>query len=378
MTAMNAGLFPIVIGLFCAWTTAAYAQMGDAPVGQVRSTTVEVELLTAPEGGILHGQQWRAQFEQLGVSLRVKRAALNDKPQVTERVVGTLRFVTAVGQLERSGRISFPGKGFNFSDGPKLKEWVEELKTYGAEGSPHGKPLWGLTEKQFKILYDELSAVQKSSVAGKDLPDVVTALELPRHIAVRWSIAAQEHLERRVAGNGITAIHDTAGFSKATVLAIALNDQNLGFRPSRTPAGTVELLIEPQAADRQDHWPVGWPLQQQQSLLLPNLFLMVNVSLDALPASEVLTEVAKATETPIFVDRAEFDRREVNLDTLRLSHPLKKTTWSMALRTMLVPKRITREYWQDEAGRGFVWITAVGKPRAAAVKGVGGNANDRE
>ncbi|HET6423075.1 MAG TPA: hypothetical protein VFG20_05290 [Planctomycetaceae bacterium] len=356
----------------------ASAQPKDAPVGKVRSTTVEVELLTSPEGGILHGQQWRAQFEQLGVSLKVKRAALNDKPQISERIVGTLRFVTAVGQVERSGRISFPGKAFTFSDGPKLKEWIDELKTYGAEGSPHGKPLWGLTEKQFKVLYGELSAVQKTSVAGKDLPDSVTALELPDHIPVRWSLAAQDHLERRVAGKQIAAIHDTTGFSKATVLAIALNDQNLGFRPNRTPEGTIELLIEPQSADRQDHWPVGWPLQQQQSALLPNLFLMVNVSLEKLPASEVLDEVAKATETPVFVDRAEFERRDIDLTKLLLSHPLKKTTWSMALRSMLVPKRITREYWQDEGGRGFVWITATGKPRADAVKGVGGNPNDRE
>ncbi len=365
-------------GLILAIASVAFAQNNNAPVGKVRSTTVEVELLTAPDGGILLGQEWRAQFEQLGVSLRVKRAALNDKPQVSERVVGTLRMVTAVGQLERSGKIVFPGKAFGFTDSPKLKEWIDELKTYGAEGSPNGKPLWGLTEKQFKILYDELSAVQKTSVAGKDLPDAVTALDLPKHLAVRWSLAAQEHLERRVADGRIAAVHDTAGFSKATVLAIALNDQNLGFRPNRTPEGTIELLIEPQAADRQDHWPVGWPLQQQQSLLMPNLFLMVNVSVEGLPASDVLAGVAKATETPIIVDRAEFERRDVDLTKIKVSHPLKKTTWSMALRTMLVPKLVTREYWQDEAGRGFVWITAVGKPRTPAVKDFNGNATQRD
>lgn len=375
---MSLRLTGIAVCWLGAMVAPALAQNKDAPVGKVRSTTVEVELLTAADGGILHGQQWRAQFEELGVSLRVKKAVLNDKPQVTERVVGTLRFVTAVGQLERSGKITFPGKAFGFGDGPKLKEWLDELKTYGAEGSPNGKPLWGLTEKQFKVVYGELSAVQKTSVAGKDLPDAVTALELPNHLPVRWSLAAQDRLERRVATGQITAVHDTAGFSKATVLAIALNDQNLGFRPNRTPEGTIELLIEPQAIDRQDHWPVGWPLQQQQSVMLPNLFVMVNVSLDALPASEVIAEVAKATETPIFADRAEFERRDLDLTKLLLSHPLKKTTWSMALRVMLVPKRITREFWQDEAGRGFVWITATGKPRASAVKDVGGRAEQRD
>ncbi len=361
----------LAVSVSVAWASSKIACAQDGPVGKVRSTTVEVELLTAPEGGALHAQQWRAQFEQLGISLRVRRPVLNDKADVTERVVGTLRYVTAVGQLERSGKIVFPGKTFGYSDGPKLKEWLDELKTYGAQGSPNGRPLWGLSEKQFKVTYDVLTAVQKESVAGKDLPEAVIALNLPKNLSVRWSIAAQQHLERRVAEGRITAVHDTAGFSKATALAIALNDQGLGFRPNRTPEGTIELLIEPQAVDRQDHWPVGWPLQRQAPVAMPGMFVMVNVALERLPASEVLADVAQATETPILIDRAEFERRDIDLTKLLVSHPLKKTTWSLALRAMLVPKHINREYWQDEAGRGFVWITAVGKPRAAAVKDVG-------
>lgn len=342
----------------------------DAPVGKVRSTTVEVELLTAPDGGALHGQQWRAQFEQLGIALRVRRPVLNDKPDVSERVVGTLRYVTAVGQLERSGKIAFPAKTFALSDAPKLKEWLDELKTYGAQGSPNGRPLWGLTEKQFKVTYDVLTAVQKTSVAGKDLPDAVAALELPQNLSVRWSTDAQQYLEGRVADGRITAVHDTSGFSKATALAIALNDQGLGFRPNRTPEGTIELLIEPQSREEQVHWPVGWPLQRQRPVALPGLFAMVNVALEKVPLSELLEDVAKATETPIFVDRAELDRRQIDLSKLLVSHPLKKTTWSIALRAVLVPKHMTGELWQDEAGRGFVWVTAAGKPRPTAVKDV--------
>lgn len=354
------------------WCTMTSAQ--DGPVGKVRSTTIEVELLTDPNGGGLQAQSWRTQFEQLGIPLRVRRPVLNDKPEIRERVVGTLRYVTVVGQLERSGKIVFPGKAFTASDGPKLKEWLDELKTYGAQGSPNGKPLWGLTEKQFKVVYDLLTTVQKTSVAGKDLPDAVAALELPLTLPVRWSTTAREYLERRGDAGQINAVQETAGFSKATVLAIALNDQGLGFRPNRTPEGTIELLIEPQTEDHPDHWPVGWPLQQQVTAVLPGMFVMVNVALNDQPAERVITEVARATETPLFIDRAELDRRNIDLSTLLVSHPLKKTTWSLALRAMLVPKRVTREYWQDEAGRGFVWITASGKPRAAAVKDVGGKA----
>ena len=40
------------------------------------------------------------------------------------------------------------------------------------------------------------------------------------------------------------------------------------------------------------------------------------------------------------------------------------TSWSYALRQIVVPHHLTQELWQDEAGRAFVWVTATRAGRA--------------
>jgi hypothetical protein len=97
---------------------------------------------------------------------------------------------------------------------------------------------------------------------------------------------------------------------------------------------------------------------------MPGMFAMTEIELDRASLTELLPAAGELTGTPMLLDYAELSRRQVDPATVMVKHPFKKTTWSLALRAMLVPQKLNREYWQDEAGRAFVWITAVGKPRA--------------
>lgn len=331
--------------------------------GTATKTILNVELLSAADGGALHAQDWRAVFEQLDVQLTVRRAVLDDKPDIKERTVGTLRYVTVIGQLDRQGRIVFTTASFTRADAARLKEWLDDLKTYGSQGKPDGQPLWGLSKAQFEALYLALSERVDVELQGQTLDQAVTALEFPATYPLRWSTAARERLVKL--GEQATVRQRVAGFTKATALAIALNDQGFGFRPNRTPAGSIELVIEPQSADGRELWPIGWPLQQQAPELMPKLFVMTNIELRQESLLDVLEAAAGLTDTPILLNQAELDRRQIDLAALKASHPLKKTTWSLALRAVLVPQKLNREYWQDESGRAFVWITPIGKARSA-------------
>lgn len=365
---------PILALLAAGWiclvaASPAAAQAERAATPRPRTTTVEVELLAGNDGGALHAQQWRSIFEKLDIQMIVRRGILEEKPEIKEKEVGTLRVVTAVGRLDRNGRIVFSDRAFATGDSAKLKEWLDDLKTYGAQGSPQGKPLWGLSKAQFEALYVALGELQEEELQGKTLEAAVAAVKLPANHPARWTTAAQER--RQSLPEGATVRQRVAGFTKATALAIALNDRGFGVRPNRTPAGQIELAIEILDA-KADHWPIGWPLQQQAPTALPGMFAMTNVQLDQVPLLDVLEAVDGLAEVPVLIDFAEIDRRHIDLDKLRVSHPLKKTTWSLALRAILVPQKLTREYWQDEAGRAFVWVTPTGKERPAAVKDVGG------
>jgi hypothetical protein len=329
--------------------------------GRSGKTFLDVVLLAAPDGGALHSQDWRSAFEQLDVPVSIRRPVLDDKPEVKERTVGTLRYVTVVGVIDRQGRLVFADRTFTRGEAAKLKEWLDELTTYGAQGSPKGQPLWGLSKPQFEALYLALAEVHSADLSGQPLSRAVAALEISPQYPLRWSSAATDVVQKL--GDEATVRQHVVGFSKATTLAIALNDRGLGFRPNRTPSGGIELVIEPQTENRHEHWPVGWPLQRPAPQALPGLFVLTNIQLQKEPLADVLEAVTDLTEAPVFVDYAGFAQRQLDLAALRATHPLKKTTWSLALRAILVPQKLNREYWQDEAGKAFVWITPIGKER---------------
>ncbi|MDZ4687622.1 MAG: hypothetical protein SH850_21330 [Planctomycetaceae bacterium] len=358
-----AGILSIVCWLILGSSVAAQPTAKPS-AERSRTTVVQVELLTGPDGGAITAQEWRIVFEKLDVELLVRRGVLDDKPEVKEKDVGTLRYVTAIGKLERSGRLVFGDKTFNRDEAPKLKEWLDELKTYGSQGAPTGKPLWGLSKTQFEQLYAAMANPSADEIQNLPLAEAIEQLKLPAAYPLRWSTAARDRLSLLGETNAVR--QPLAGFSKATQLAIALNDHGFGYRPNRTPAGNIELVIEPQTAQPTDQWPVGWPLQQQAPQAMPGLFAMTNIELERAVLTELLAAGSDLTGTPMLIDYAELARRQIDPAAVIVKHPFKKTTWSLALRAMLVPQKLNREYWQDEAGRAFVWITVVGKTRANA------------
>ena len=319
-----------------------------------RVTFVEIKLLASTDGGALHSQQWLKAIESLDVSLQIQKAGLDDKREVREREVGTIRYVTAVGTLDRAGKIEFPGRSFSLSDGAKFKEWIDDLRTYGAQGSPDGQPLWGLTKEQFARLYDSLGKTANAELTGLPIREAVSKLPLPDESPLRWSQAATETLTKRT--TRATVRQEVKGFSAATALAIALNDCGLGFRPNRTPAGGLELLIEP-LGQRDDSWPVGWPLQQLRLKAAPKFFTMTTIELDQVELSEIILAVSELAETPVLIDYAELDAKGIDPAKLKISFKRGRTSWSVALKQMVVPKKLSRQIWQDESGRAFVWIT---------------------
>lgn len=346
--------------LIClAWTASSAAQ---SPPGARRNdgpkaaptTFLEIKLLAAADGGGLHAQQWARLLEPLDASVQIQRPTLNDKPEVRERTVGTLRYVTAVGTLERNGRIVFPGHSFDPGDGPKLKEWIDSLKTYGAQGTPEGQPRWGLSGEQFDRLYGQLVKPVEADLAGLTLVESVAKLPVPAELKIRFSTAT-----RTVRGQPLEIVkprQDVRGFATATALAILLNDCGLGFRPNRTPAGTLELLVEP-LGDRKDLWVIGWPLQQPRLKAAPKLFALTKIEFDDVPLTDLLTTVTELTGTPVMIDYAELDQKRIDLNAINVSLGRMSTSWSVALKNVVVPQKLSREIWQDESGRVFVWIT---------------------
>ena len=323
----------------------------------ISKTLLNVELIVGKEGGALSAQEWGQTFEQLGVAVRIRQQLLDDKPEVKEKMLGTIRQVTVIGRLDRSGRIVFPDRAFGRSEARKLNDWLDELKAYGAQGAPTGKPLWGLSEAQFASIYGALAKKVTTEVEGGSLSEALAKVGVPEKYPVRLMASSREWLQKEYPRLP-TVRNRLAGISLGTALAILTNEYGLGFRPLRTPDGQLELAIEP-LKTTQDVWPVGWDLKLTRQKTAPKLFELVPVELEDVKLVDVLAAVEEKTSIPVRLDHYRIEGKGIDLDEVIVSYPMRQTSWSLLLRGVTTPSKLTRRLQIDELGRPFLWVTTL-------------------
>ncbi|MEZ6066683.1 MAG: hypothetical protein R3B90_13475 [Planctomycetaceae bacterium] len=326
---------------------------GRAPRQNLK-TLVEFTILTPQFGGQLAAQRWAKLLSEMGVTPRMRQPVFGDELGVEEEVRGTLRMVRVTGQLNERGDLRFADRDYTSEQSRELKEWIDELLSYGALGAPAGKPLWGLTDLQFSDVYESLAKPVETEVEGLPLNEAIAKLPLPAEYPLHRLSAADAELERQP-GNPVE--NRVQGITAGTALAIVLREYGLGFRPLRTPDGSLELAVEPLQPAVQS-WPVGWELSDQfeQSKVAPKLYEFVEIGFEDAALQDVLDAAAAAIEIPLTVDYRATRATEVNLEAKLVSYPQKRTSWSLMLNSIIRKAELTKQVRTDEAGRAFVDI----------------------
>ncbi|MGC1274289.1 MAG: hypothetical protein WBC44_11330 [Planctomycetaceae bacterium] len=349
-------------------------------------TNVRIELLMAGDGGsAIEAQQWSRTLAGLGYSARIRRPLLDDKPEVTERTQGPLRFVTIVGSIDRRGSLVLGERAFAPNQAAELKDWLDDVKKYGAQGSPAGQPMWGLSVAQFESVYQSLSQPVDADVAGLPLAAAIATLPLPKQHPVRFNATAQEFLDSPQAMTG--ASRPVAGLTAGTSLAFLLSEHGLGFRPERTPEGGIVLTVAPFSETRTVDepaspvlWPVGWsvvepttdrdaPVKDKDAVppsrvqIAPTLFQLTEIGFASVPLAEALSTVETSSGVPVLLDRRGVAVAGIDLSKSRVKLPTRKTSWSLALKYATFPNRLEADLRRDEAGNPLVWVTPAHRGR---------------
>jgi hypothetical protein len=326
------------------------------PAKKAPNTMINMELLTVGDGVGLKARQWQEILSKMDVTLTIRNGRPSEKPEVTERKAGgTLRTVMLKGLLDNKGRLIFPDQVFAESDSAKLAAWLDELRTYGAQGDPVGRPAWGLTKEQFGVIYAALKKPLAFDPRDLELSKALQKFEFPREYPLKFTASAARLLNERtpISQSG----HSLQGISQGTGLAILLREQGLGFRPRRLPDGTVELTVSP--LDEPGEF---WPRQESGPETAPALFEFKTVDLEDERLDDILEAASDQIGIPIVIDRHGMDAKGIDLAQVKISHPRKRTTWITALNTFTFKAKCKFEVLIDEAGKPFVWVTPLATP----------------
>ncbi|RLT01798.1 MAG: hypothetical protein DWI21_18100 [Planctomycetota bacterium] len=334
------------------------ARLPDDGFVKVGETEVSLELIATATAATEHAQAWGQRLQKLDIQFQTRQAIAGDKAEVKEKQLGRLRRVTVVAVLDRNGKIVCHDRAFTLAEADKLAEWIRELKTYGAQGAPQGKPLFGLDDRQFVGVMRELSVSVEIDTEGLSLEAALAKLPLPEKHPLRMTPEAQRAARNLDADKKLRT--DARGLSVGTALAATLGEFGLSFKPLRTPEGKIELSVSPREAG-QDAWPIGWPLdpEKPQGQLVPALFKTVPVALEDVPLTDVLTAASQASEVPLLIDHYAIERAEIDLSELKVTVPNRKTTWGLLLRQVTFPHKLGRRIVADDAGKSFVLITTL-------------------
>jgi hypothetical protein len=324
------------------------------------STMITVELLTIGDGTGLKAREWMEVLGKMDVTLTVRPGRPTEKIEITERKSGGgLRTVTVRGMLDSKGQLIFPDQTFTQSDVGKLAAWLDELRTYGAQGNPDGRPAWGLTKEQFGVIHSALKRPLDTEPRDVELSKVIERLTLPADVPLRFSTAAARILKDRESRAAVE--QSLKGISQGTALAVILNDQGLAFRPRRLPDGTVELAVTT-ADEGGGAWPVGWPRRQSPPETAPALFEIKTIDLQDEPLDGILEAAAGVIGIPILIDRPALAAKNIDLAQVKITYPRKRTTWITALNSFTYKAKARPEILIDEAGKPFLWVTPLANP----------------
>ena len=332
----------------------------DAPTGKVPTTLIQLELLTGPEANSLKAADWQKACEERKISCTIRRGLQDDQPGVIEKKRGdSFRQVTVIGRLEKTGRLIFPDRTFAPGESKRLAEWLDELKTYGAQGTPEGQRLWGLTEKQFTSVMETLAAPLAIETEEVPLADVLAGFRFSPTHPLRWTTQAEK--KRSQVDLSAPCAQSVRGFTQGTALALVLAEMGLGFRPRRQPDGSIDLAVV-DLDEAQHVWPIGWYRSIPPDKVAPSLFVFREIHFSDIDIPGALAASTAVTGIQVLVDRANLRAKEIDLASHEVDFPLRKTTWAQAYDRLLSKATCKYELLIDEAGKPFVWVTSLQTP----------------
>ena len=261
----------------CSWPSAW------RPTRRAAKARVSLELVSQDGIPINAAQQWNQLFADLGVS-NIRIHAGNGaavEVGVEKRGNKDAPVYDVVGMIKTDNTSVLPGGKFTVNDTARLKKWLADLSTDGAEGVTQPRQVFGLMRSQLVEIDDEL----KKPLA--QATEKVTADKAVGQVAAGLGHKLEIDAAGQQALAAATIEENLLGVSQGTALAAMLRPAGPGLRPRAAGGGAVYRVFKP--ATGRESWPVGWKADQPDQKVAPEMFTkFINVEIDETPVTEAV------------------------------------------------------------------------------------------
>lgn len=330
------------------------AQSGQAQDFRLR---VIVLMPPSPTSRVL-AQEWAGVFQKTGHRVTFRQGEAGEKTTIENVELERGNEVKIIGLMNRQGAIDFRGKRFTQSQDKPLKEWLDNLQKFGADGPPRESRTWGLNDEQFKEVLQLLAEPVTEPVTWSTPLRSIESLKLPFEFRMTYSDEVRSRLLLKPKKIGDT-FPDVKGFSKGTALAVVLAQYGLGFRPmASNDSKRQKYKLEVDVGDEGSNlYPVGWKNTRPITVALPALVKSVTVDVQELPVDNVVLQLSGHLKIPRVNSAFALNGKGRDTSVMRYTRRPDRISPSALMRVMGNTQKLGLVVRTDEIGRMFLWVT---------------------
>jgi len=330
--------------------TAAWILAGSLATSLYGAPTIEIEVAIAPGVPITAPQTWAKLLGKMGLDrVQLRSAQTDDRPQIT----ATDSRIQVLAILSRRNELVLPKRKFKSHNLTALRKYFADLPINVAEGDdPHGR--FGLTEKQFRAVYDDLSNLVDFPTTGM----TTASLLLRQEKKFATSVVHDPVSETLLINSPLTV--ELRGKAAGTALALALRQEGLALKPEKPRGKPLQLRVI-RYSRAVETWPVGWKSEAVARQLAPKMFEFLNIEIDGYSLTQALDALAPRLGVPVVIDEWILKRKEIEPDRVQVKLKRGKTYLKKAVDRILSQARLTGEMRVDELGQPFYWVTQFGE-----------------
>jgi hypothetical protein len=297
-------------------------------------------------------RRWAQTFADLGVGVQVRGSQPGETIGIEVRGSGDSATYYVTGQLNANNELVLPGGRFAPGDRDRLAKWLGELGTNGPAGVTEKRSAFGLLPKQIADVRDDLA--QPVSFSTKKTPPTETVAKIAA--GLKFPLTIDADVQQALAADDPVR-DELEGIASGTALAAIARPAGAVLRPRQEASGALSYMLV-KAAPGSEGWPIGWPAQEAEAKVLPQLVDSLNAEIRDVSLSQAVGAIQSRLKVPFLWDYNALVKQRIDVSK-NITVPGKRAIYAILLRQVLFQGQLKYSLRVDDAGKPLIWITTV-------------------